>query len=488
MRRVNSAMAAVLLLAALILPGLNGQQPAEPEAAKKEEKEMPPLKVQCQAVGREFVKGQNVELRCVFLFKTDVNINFDDLKKISDKNFTLVGFSTTPPTPVPSQKDYSYSILTKVLRPDPELGYGKYPTRLSLGYQYHEVAWKEQDGKKVLQTKVMAKVENLPPIVFEKVSLFARVDGGEGFQDVVNIGEHILYTLHIFYEKNAVIVLNNMSLVELDKKYGVRDATQLDNPDLKPFVVINKDDLGKKRQIDRGYHAELVYEYRIALYEVSLVKMFEVPSINLYYAVRGVNKAIALSTPVTKIRTNSVLNQDSDFRPLKGILKSDPEKSRKLGFWPLRTAYALAALAGLITLIGFLLFLARYLKKIYRTGLRGSLAEVRKSFAIRFGGLRLVARLHTLRVLTMLEEEPNQENLKKFIKALRLYMAVLVRIDVKLALSLTVQEFGLRVDAEVLENAEYLLDEDITHDDVAILRSRFKELVSVKKAKKFRRR
>lgn len=485
MRRINSAVAAILLLAALILPGLNGQQAQQTqEEAKKQEQELPPLKSQCHAVEEDFVKGQNVELRCVFLFRTNVVVNFDDLKKVPNKNFALVGLSTTPPTPVPGQKDYSYSTLSEILKPDHGLAYGKYTLKLSLGYQYPEVTWQEQEGKKILQTRVVVKTENLPPITFEKVPLFARVDGGEGFQDVVNIGEHINYTLRIFYEKGAAVLLNDQPLIELDKKYSIRDATPLDNPDLKPFMVINKDDPRKKRLIDRGYHIELSYAYQIVLYEVGLFKMFEIPPIKVYYISGGINKANLISTPVTKIRTNSVLNQDSDFRPLKNILKPDPEKSRKLGFWPIKTAYILSGLAGLIILVALVKFLIRRIKEIYRKGLLESIAEIKKSCIAKINRLKIVARWRATQSLEKLENNPNQENLKQFIKEIRSYMAVLTGLESRLALSQTTQEFGLKINAETLENAEYLLDEDITVEDVAVLKLKFKELISAQNNQK----
>lgn len=482
MGRINSVIAAILLLAVLILPGLNGQQaPTPAPEEKKQEKELPPLKAQCQALEEDFVRGQNVELRCYFLFRNNVNINFDDLKKGLDENFALSKFSITQPTPVPLQKDYSYSVLTEVLRPNPNLKYGRYTLRLSLRYQYPESVWQEQEGKKILQTKVVSKIEKLPPVTFEKVPLFARVDGGEGFQDVVNIGEHIQYFLHIFYEKNAVVLLNDQAPVELDRKYSIRDATQLDNPNLKPFSVINKDDPGKREQIDRGLYIERIYKYKLVLYDVSLVKMFEIPPINLYYTVGGINKAKALSTPVIKIRTNSVLNQDSDFRPLKNMLKSDPDKSRKFGSWPIKIAYGLSGLAGLIIIAAFLTFIVRRIKAIYKKGLLESIFEVKKSFVVKIGRWKTVARIRATRALEKLKDEPSQENLKRFIKELRLYMAVVSKTDVRLALSLTAQEFHGKINAEILENAEYLLDEDVTPEDVAILKLKFRELVLAKK-------
>lgn len=474
MKIINLVTTAVLLQAGLILSGLNGQQAQQ----QNQEQNLPPLKAQCQTVEENFVKGQNVEFRCVFLFRTNVIINFDDFKKISDKNFDLVGFYTTSPTPVPTQKDYSYSVLTEVLKPNPELKYGKYYLKFSLTYQYPEVSWQDNEDKKTLQTKIVTRILNLSPILFIKVPIFARVDGGEGFQDVVNIGEHLTYALHIFYEKNAVTLLNNQPLIDLDKKYGIRDATQLDNPDLKPFTVINKNDPQKRRLIDRGYHIELIYNYKLALYEVNLNKAFGIPAINVYYASGNMNKAELMTTQIIKIRTNSVLNSGSDFRPLKNILEPNQEKLRKFGFWPIRVAYFFSGLAGLVILAALLKFLTKKIKEVYHKGPLELLAEIKKSYAARINKLKIVTRFRAAKSLAKLRKKPNQENLKKFIKEIRLFMAAIIGLESKLALSHTAQEFSRKINAEALENAEYLLDEKVIFsDDLKIIERKFKELL-----------
>lgn len=466
----------VFWLTVLIHLGLNGQSVPEPPA-QKQGNELPPIKAQCKTTDRDFVKGQNTEIRCTILLKENVSLNLNDLKNIATKDFSVLELSTTSPVPVPGQKDYRIISVLEVLKPNLALKYGQYSFKLSLSYTYPEINWKENDGKKILETKVISKTENFPLIVFEKKPITARVDNGEGFQNVVNIGEHIKYSLHIFYEKDAVFLLNDQSPIELDKKYGIRDSTKLDNPDLKPFIVINKDDQHKKKEVHRGYHQELIYEYRLALYEISLVKTFEIPTIKIYYATRNENKATAIITPVIKIRTNSVLNQDSEFRPLKNIFESDPDKSLHRGLWPLRAAYTLAILAGLIVFYAFLAFTIRRIKKIYKTGLRATIVEIKKSIIIKLNGLPYVALVKTRKALDKFKAKPNKKNLKIFITCLRLYFGALVKIPPNLALSYTAAEFCAKKinNTETLEIAEYLLDEDVTEQDLKILETKFKE-------------
>lgn len=500
MKRIGTTTAIVLLAVLIQLRSYGQQTPAIPPAQEQEqekEKELPPIRAQCQAAEKEFVKGQNLEIKCDFLLRRDVKLDSEDLTKINDNNFTTVEFSVSEIVSIPNQKDYGIVTVTQTLKPHPELKYGKYFVKPSAGYSYPETKWLERDGRKTLETKIVHKKVNLPAVVFEKVPLLARIDGGEGFQDVVNIGEHIQYTLHIFYEKGAVVFLNDLTPVELDRKYGLRDATRFDNPDLKPFVVINRDDPAKKTEINRRYHAELVYEYRLALYEVSLVKMFEIPSVSVYYTARGDEQVRKLATSPIKIRTNSVLNQDSDFRPLKNIQKSDPDKLRRYGWLPLRVAYAAAALAGLIILYGLLLLLARCVRKIYRTGLLAALTEMKRSATAHINELVFVARFRAQKALIGLIAKPNQDNLQTFIVKLRLYLGVVANIKPNLALSLTVSEFNRKLNvlpakqsmlsaelghenlknANALENAEYLLDEQIGPEDLNVLKQNFAELI-----------
>lgn len=476
MKRI-SMVSAILWLTVLIPIGSSGQQAPESPAQKQENK-LPPLKAQCQAEDQDFVKGQNLEIRCVFLIKENVTLNLDDLKQITTDRFEVVGLSSTKPVPMPNQKDYNAMFVTEVLKPNPELEYGRYALKLELNYSYPEVKWQEVEGKQILITRVKRTVEKIPEIIFEKKPLIARIETGDGFQNVINIGEHIQYTLRIFSEKDAVVLLNNLSPIELEQKFGIKNATPLNEPDFNPFVLINKDDPLKKKETNRGFHQELSYEYRLALYEVSLVKTFDIPPINLYYFVFGGNKLVQLTTQTTKVRTNSVLNRDGDLRPLKGILEPDPDKLLQRGVRPLRVAYAMAILAGLIILYAVLAFAGKHIKKVRQLGLYASLVGVKNSIAIRFDKIPLVAKIKTQRALEKLCAEPNQKNLKIFINQLRIYFGTLVKMPKNLALSHTAAEF--RADkiknVEVLETAELLLDEEVVGGNLCKLDEMLKKL------------
>src|SRR3989344_9522507 len=100
MNKISAAIA-VIWLAALIPLGLSsGQQAPDPpaqEKQEKQEKESPPLVAQCQTTNKNFVKGQNVEINCVFLFKENVNLDLNSFKKITVKNFSVIEFSATDP-------------------------------------------------------------------------------------------------------------------------------------------------------------------------------------------------------------------------------------------------------------------------------------------------------------------------------------------------------------------------------------------------------
>lgn len=470
---VNRAMA--VILAVLFPLGTNGQN---------QEKKLPPLLAKCQAANKDFVKGQNVEVKCDFFFKNGVNLNLEDLKKINDRDFTVIEFSATDPVPAPNQKDYNIISATEILKPDIDLKYGKYSIGLSLEYDYPEIAWQsgENNKGKNLTLRVANKVENFPPIIFEKVPLIARLDGGEGFKDVVNIGEHIQYTLRVFYEKGAVILLNNLNAIELDKKYGVKDATRLENPILRPFAVVNKDDSKKIEERDQGDYKEIVCRYVLALYEVSLTKMFEIPPMHIYYIGKGKSEITKLSMPAIRVRTNSVLNRDSNFRPMKEMRKPNLEKLKQRGLRPLWTAYIATFAAGLIILCSILAFIARHIKKIYNAGLRASLCAIRKSLSAKINRLPFVAKTKTINTLAELKIRPSQENLKAFIRKLRLYMGIKAKINENFALSRTMEEFCLLgIDPETLGNAEYLLDEEIERSDVEVLQKNLKKLINTRR-------
>ena len=473
MKKINAALA-VILLAALIFPGLNGQQ-EQVEA----QTEKPPIKSECRVVSNVFVKGQNIEIGCILMFRVGTNFNADELKNITNKDFTVTELFITDPAPVPDDKDYNFVMITQVLRPTAELKYGRYRIGLSLNFRYPEVAWQGEGDKKALVTTVISKVERFAPIEVEKTTIFAMVNNGDGFHDVVNIGEHVNYALHIFYETGAVTLLNDLASSELDKKYGVTDATKLDNPDLKPFVVINKDDANKKIALDRGLHKELIYNYRLALYDVSQTMLFEIPQLNIYYIEQGKNEVAKLITTPIKIRTNSVLNEDSDFRPPKNILKSDIETFLRFGVWPIRVAYTTLALAGLIILYVLLMFFVRHIGKIYKAGLRESLAQLNKSVTARIYRLTYVARILAGKAFKRFEAEPTQYNLKLFINQLRLYMGARAKIPKNLALSFAVEEFAkIGISSDALAAAESFLDEKITPEDTATLKLALKNLIA----------
>ena len=478
MKRISMAIA-VLGLAALIHLESFGQQTQE---------QLPPLKADCQAADNDFVKGQNLEIRCTFLIKENVTLDIEGLRQAANENFSVIELSSTKPVPIPNDKDYNAVFSTQVFRPNTtELEYGRYGINLELSYSYPEVRWEQTQTGQRLITEVKNGVEKIPEIIFEKKPLIARIEDGEGFQNVVNIGEHILYALRIFYEKDATTLLNGLSPVELEQKYGIKDATRLDNPDFNPFVVINRNEPLRK-EIDRGLHMELVYEYHLALYEVSSVKTFNIPRVNLYYLAANMDGPVHLATQNTVIRTNSVLNRDSDFRPLKNILKPAPDKLELYGNWPLRTAYAATVIAGLIILHAFLVFLIGRFRKTRHLGLYATLLESKARVTNVLNSFTLVAWFKTKLALEKLASNPSQANLKRFINQLRLYFGTLIKIPGYSALSFTAEEFRLTefrtrkvIGIEILDYAEELLDEEMASGDLYKLSEMFKKLKKIRR-------
>ncbi|PJE51447.1 MAG: hypothetical protein COV29_00465 [Candidatus Yanofskybacteria bacterium CG10_big_fil_rev_8_21_14_0_10_36_16] len=468
------------ILAVLFSFELHGQAPLKP------------LVVETQVVNKDFLPGQNVEIKFGLSVRKDVNYDPSGLENVGD-NFSVQELVFTKPVPIGQEREYNATIATLILKPADTLSYGQYKLEgLEIKYDFPVSSFeKNKDGQEVLVTKKQTEKVAIPAVNLNKVPLVAFISYDESFQDVVNISEHTVLRLVILKEK-GVQILNGIPPNELAKE-GIKDASNLEGPNLKPFSLINF----YNETIDRGPYEELIYEYTLALYEVSLMKMFEIPKMNIFYRVTnesdGSSSIENFSTPVVKVRTNSVLMETSEFKPLKKIL-GGMEKDRYwlVSYLPILIAKVLGCLALVLALWGLSGPFVRLLSHVKKVGIANIIRSTKTKIALFVNSFYFVSMFNLKFKLSALEKNPDQAKLKDFIWELRCHIGNMAKLKQKeLAHSYTAQEMLKHLQQRykateigVLEAAEYLQDEEITNQDVAVLKE---ELNKLNRAKKIRR-
>lgn len=493
--KTSTAKTALFCLLAVLIHSLHGQE--------TEKTSPPPLVVETSILESQFVEGRNAEIRFWIKIRNDVDFELDGLKNLNSK-FTIEEFNFTKPTPLPDSKDYNVIFGSITIKPNIGLDYGKYEIgSLYIKYSFSETIWfHDENNNEKLKEIRHDKTYPVPQIILEKAPLTISFVTNNGFQNVVNISEHLELSLKIFKEKN-IEVLNYLPRQDLERlKLG--NATNLDKPDLKPFILIKSE----KTESEYEFYQEISHRYVLALYEVSLVKNFHIPEIHIFYKRQGdkVPKIEHLATPILTVKTNSVLTQNSNFRPLKDPLAPDEERRYRWGKLPYLTAKIMAGIAILLFFWSFLKnkcfaklwsllrFLAIVINKIRNKELgifvkeKGDkLKNSLTKFLEPANKLAIICRWKTYYALRTFQKTPTQSNLITLIKAMRFYLGTIARINILLAQSFTTRELFVALskrkpklsEINALELAESLLDEeDITLDETNKITEQFRLLAN----------